>query len=257
MIGIIGGSGLERLFDEAEWLTIDTPYGKVPFASSKISGLSVFFIPRHGVKHEYPPHKVNYKANLYALKKLGVDKVIATSAVGSLLPNLKPGTLVIVDQFIDFTRRSATFYDEHVVHVDMTNPYCRFMNKVLYEVGKGLDLNIVLGGTYVCTEGPRFETPAEINMFRILGATVVGMTNVPEVVLAREIALHYSLVSIVTNYAAGMQERVTQEEVVRVMNMRINDVKELIKNAVQRLEGVSVDDDCVMYQESALKYVLR
>ena len=255
-VGLIGGSGLERLIEGDKSSLVETPYGEVYVVSGEISGVEVFFVSRHGPRHEHPPHKVRYRANLYALKKAGVEKIIATSAVGSLLEELPPGSLVVIDQFIDFAKRHITYYDDAVVHVDVTRPYCPSMNRVLFEAGRRVKAPIRMGGTYVCTEGPRFETPAEIEMFRMLGASVVGMTNVPEVVLAREIAVHYSLLAVVTNYAAGMQSRVTQEEVVEVMSRAEENVRRLLNEALPKIEELSVEDDCILYREYAEKYIM-
>lgn len=256
MIGLIGGSGLEALFGDTGYKVVNTPFGEISYLDTEIEGVALVFIPRHGPMHENPPHRVNYKGNIYALRRLGVEKVIATSAVGGIDESLHPGVMVIVDQFIDFTKRRVTFYDEHVVHVDVTRPYCPDMNRVLYRVGRDVGARVRLGGTYICTEGPRFETPAEINMFRLLGADIVGMTNVPEVVLAREAGLHYSLISIVTNYAAGMQDRITAEEVVKVMEGSSKAVRRLVERAVPSLAGVDWDDDCVKFRGDFGRLVL-
>lgn len=256
-IGLIGGSGLEALFGDSGYKTLATPYGEISYLETYIDETYVVFIPRHGPMHENPPHKVNYLGNMYAMAKLGVDKIVATSAVGAIDDSLHPGNLVLVDQFIDFTKRRVTFYDEHVVHVDVSKPYCPNMNRILFRVGRDLGIRIRLGATYVCTEGPRFETPAEINMFRVLGATVVGMTNVPEVVLAREAGLHYSLLAIVTNYAAGMQDRITQEEVVEIMGRASATVRSLLEKAVGELSDQSWDDDCIKFRDVFRKIILR
>lgn len=255
-VGLIGGSGLEELIESGENIDLETPYGVIKVVKGAVSNIDVYFVSRHGPHHENPPHKVNYKGNLYALKKLGVDKVIATSAVGSLLDNLPPGSLVLMDQFIDFTKRHITFYDDIVVHVDVSKPYCRMINKILYDSGKSINIPIRTGGVYVCTEGPRFETPAEINMFRLFGGTVVGMTNVPEVVLAREIAMHYSVLAVITNYAAGMQSRVSHEEVINVMERAGENVRKLIYNSVKKIDDMVLEDDCILYRDYANKYII-
>ena len=255
-VGLIGGSGLEEFLESSVYRSLDTPYGPVKYIDSEVSGVRVIFIPRHGPGHEYPPHRVNYRGNIYAFRLLGVDKVIATSAVGGIDESLHPGMMVIVDQFIDFTKRFITFYDRHVVHVDVSRPYCPAINRILYRVGRDLGVRVRLGGTYVCTEGPRFETPAEINMFRLMGATVVGMTNVPEVVLAREAGLHYSLISIVTNYAAGMQERVSAEEVVQVMERATEGVRKIIESALPEVESGDWADDCIAFRDEFDRLIL-
>jgi 5'-methylthioadenosine phosphorylase len=257
VVGIIGGSGLEKFLTGLKSIDRDTPYGLVRVYRGEISGVEIVFVPRHGPEHEYPPHKVNYRGNLYALVSSGVDKVIATSAVGSLNDALPPGSLVLIDQFIDFTKRNISFYDDVVVHVDVTKPYCIHMNRIIFGWGKKLNIPVRYGGTYVCTEGPRFETSAEINMFRMIGADVVGMTNVPEVVLAREIGVHYSLLSVVTNYAAGMQERVSQDEVVEIMAKVSRKIVKLISASLPDINRIDVDDDCIQFREYASKYVFK
>ncbi|RLF15406.1 MAG: S-methyl-5'-thioadenosine phosphorylase [Thermoprotei archaeon] len=218
-LGIIAGSGLEKLLEGVRE-KIGTPYGSIEASMVKLGEEEALLVPRHGFNHSVPPHKVNYRANLYAMYLKGVARVIALSAVGSLREHIKPGQFVVVDDLLDFTKsRPTTFYEgPRVVHVDMTNPYCPEIRTALVEACRRLGVDVHVGGVYVCTEGPRFETPAEIRMFRMLGGDVVGMTGVPEVQLARELKLCYATLCVVTNMAAGMQERVTVEEVERVMS---------------------------------------
>lgn len=163
---------------------------------------------RHGENHAVPPHLVNYRGMIWALGELGVRRVVATAAVGSLSAGYRLGDLVLLDQFLDFTKnRPQTFYEggrQGVLHVDMTEPYCRDVQKVILTAAGNLGLVVKNGACYVCTEGPRFETPAEIRMFRSWGAHVVGMTSVPEVILARELGMCYATVAMVTNEAAGI-----------------------------------------------------
>lgn len=257
VVGLVGGSGLERFFEEGSRLGVETPYGLITIYEGMIDDVKVYFVPRHGPRHEYPPHRVNYKGNMYALGMYGVDRVIAVSAVGSIDEALPPGSLVLVNQFIDFTKRHITFYDDAVVHVDVTRPYCQTMNRILFNKGRELGIGVRYGGIYVCTEGPRFETPAEINMFRLLGGNIVGMTNVPEVVLARELGLHYSLICVVTNYAAGMQERVSQDEVLRVMERAEDNIRRIIYSSIKDIDGFEVRDDCILFRESAERYIFK
>lgn len=255
-VGLIGGSGLGELVSRGDYSSYPTPYGEIEYISSRINGIEVVFIPRHGRGHRYPPHKINFKGNMYLFASMGIDKVVATSAVGSLNESLPPGSIILVDQFIDYTKRRVTFYEDHVVHVDVTRPYCKGLMKILYGRGRELGLRIRLGGIYICSEGPRFETPAEIKMFRLMGGDLVGMTNVPEVVLARELGIHYVLIAIVTNYAAGMQERVSQEEVLRVMNSSMDRVRGLIFGSLREIDEYEASDDCIQYREYANKYIL-
>lgn len=250
-IGIIGGSGFYKLvgIENPQKVRIDTPFGEAIVTQGYLSGKEVVFIPRHGEEHTIPPHKINYHANAYAMYKLGAEKVIATSAVGSMRKSLRPGDFVLPDQIIDFTKnRKYTFFDGSfsiqlrsgevrtgVYHVDVTEPYCRELREIIYDVGKQMGIRIHFGGTYVCTEGPRFETPAEIKFFRMIGGDLVGMTNSPEVFLFKELGICYASICVVTNYAAGMQERVSQEEVLEIFKERSEILAELIRRVVARL----------------------
>lgn len=239
-IAIIGGSGIYSLdiIEGADEHEIKTPYGKSPeIITGKLDGRSVAFMPRHGEGHSAPPHAINFRANLWALKELGVRRIMATTAVGSLNPEMKPGHFVLLDQFLDFTKgRRSTFYDGEdgeVVHVDMTEPYCPELRDVLSTRGEDLETEVHPSGTYVCTEGPRFETAAEIEMFERLGGDVVGMTNVPESVLARELEMCYATVSVVTNLAAGISgEKLTHEEVKEMMDKNMERVKDLLISSI-------------------------
>lgn len=231
-IGIIGGTGVydSSFMNNNENLELDTPYGKVQVIKGNRGDKEIYFLERHSKGHKLIPSKVNYKGNIYALKSLNVDYVISTAAVGSI-NNCNIGDFVILNDFIDFTKnRSYTFFDEEnrgVVHVDMTEPYCKTVRTMLIEALQYTKATIVKNGTYVCTEGPRFETPAEISMYKKLGADVVGMTNVPEVILAREAALCYATVALVTNYAAGISKTsLTHKEVSDNMNKMMSTLKE-------------------------------
>lgn len=247
-MAIIGGTGvydpniLENIRDES----VSTPYGDITVKIGEYQGKAVAFLNRHGAGHSVPPHLVNYRANIAGLKKLGVKSIIATAAVGSLNPSMKPGDFVFVDQFLDFTKnRKSTFFEggEHgVVHVDVTDPYCPELRKVMVEVASGLNLSYHKGGVYVTTEGPRYETPAEIKMFRLLGGDLVGMTSVPEVVLAREAEMCYATVCMVTNFAAGISEYpLTHKEVLDVMAQNSANLRKLAMGTIAKL---SVDRTC-------------
>lgn len=241
-IAIIGGTGLYNLdrMDRVEERIITTPYGDATAGIGLLGGKPVAFMPRHGTKHSIPPHLVNYRANIAALAQIGVKKVLATCSVGSLNKEMAPGHLVLLDQFIDFTKsRPSTFFEggaAGVVHTDMTRPYCSRLREILKDVSKGLKRTVHQRGVYVCTEGPRFETPAEIKMFRILGGDLVGMTNVPEVVLAREKGLCYAAVAVVTNFAAGISPNpLSHEEVLQEMGSSQQDLLELLRQAVRAI----------------------
>jgi len=250
-IGIIGGSGFYKLLglEDEKRINVSTPFGDVGVIIGVFGGKNVAFIPRHGEKHTVPPHMINYRANVYALFSLGVEKVIATSAVGSLKSDYKPGDILIPDQIIDFTKnRTYTFFDgrfsvklhngsirKGVYHVDVTNPYCEELRSCIFEASKEMGLRVHFGGTYVCTEGPRFETPAEIKFFQLIGGDVVGMTNSPEVFLFKELDICYALICVITNFAAGMQKRITQEEVLEIFREKASVLAKLIENTIRRL----------------------
>lgn len=240
MIGIIGGSGVYEITEKADSCTekvVETEYGSVTVSILDICSKKVAFIPRHAAGHSIPPHKINYRANIDALKNVGVTQIIATNSVGSMNEEMGPGTFVIPDDFLDFSQnRAKTYYENKVVHVDMTEPYCPTLRDILDKSG-----DVILGGTYVCTEGPRFETPAEIKMFKMLGGDLVGMTGVPEVTLARERGICYNSICIVSNYAAGIHEHtLTIDEVFEMVSERKSDLLELIYNFIKNAE----DEDC-------------
>ncbi|GFN22375.1 S-methyl-5'-thioadenosine phosphorylase [Thermanaeromonas sp. C210] len=241
-IAIIGGSGVydPGILTNLQEESVETPYGKVTVKVGTYRGEEICFMNRHGQKHSLPPHKVNYRANVWALKMLGVERVIATAAVGSTNPEFKPGEFVLVDDFLDFTKtRVYTFFEGGemgVVHTDFTEPYCPELRRILAETAAEEGIKAHSGGVYACTEGPRFETPAEIRMIRQLGGDLVGMTNVPEVVLAHELGLCYSLIAMVTNMAAGIAETtLTHEEVLEVMAQNGKKLRSLIMEAIPRI----------------------
>ena len=198
-IGIIGGTGLYELLEKPKEIKIDTPYGLPSdrVAIGVISGRKVAFIPRHGKHHQYPPHKIPFRANLWALKQLGVKRIIAPCAVGSLQPNIKIGDFVVCDQFVNRTTgREDTFYNGPVTtHVSMAEPYCPELSRIIVKVGKKLGLRIHEKGTVVVVQGPRFSTKAESQWFKSFGWDVINMTQYPEVVLARELEICYAKIS--------------------------------------------------------------
>ena len=214
-----------------------------------MSGIPVVFLPRHGRGHRISPSEINYRANIWALKNLGIRKIMATTAVGSLNPDMKPGEFVLADQLIDFTRsRVSTFYEggeRGVVHVDLTTPYCPELRREMSEMAKELKLSAHDAGCYVCTEGPRFETSAEVRAFAKLGGDVVGMTGSPEAVLAREAEMCYVTVSMVTNFAAGLsKENLTHHEVLDTMNQNAHNIRRLIAKTI---ENTAIDSDCACH----------
>lgn len=236
MIGIIGGTGIYEIVTLGEVIdtrVVKTPYGNSPEVSIfKLHDKEIVFMPRHAKGHSNPPHMVNYRANVYAMKELGVDRIIATNAVGSLEQTVKPGDFLIPHDFIDFTKfRAGTFYDSRTVHVDVTEPYCNYMRQIISSSG-----DVVDEGVYVCTEGPRFETPAEIRMFKQLGGTVVGMTGIPEAVLSRELEMCYASICTVSNYAASISpNNLTIDEVFEIMNEKKHDLVLLMDTAISRM----------------------
>jgi len=235
-IGVITGTGVTEYFDLSRPKLVRTRYGKATVFTHPAGEYIV--IPRHGAAHKSPPHGINYRANIAAFGQLGVKEVIATSAVGSMNQGFRVGEIGLIEQFLDFTkRRQTTFFEEKVVHTDMTNPYSRHLNLELSVAARRMGIDVHSHLVYVCAEGPRFETAAEIKMYKILGGDVVGMTGVPEVVLANEMKLEYASVVMATNWAAGMQPKVSHEEVLKVMKRSGKVVKQLIETTVAGLRG--------------------
>ncbi|MBK5306056.1 MAG: S-methyl-5'-thioadenosine phosphorylase [Frankiaceae bacterium] len=239
-IGVIGGSGLYALLDDATELTVDTPYGPPsdPLVVGDLAGRRVAFVPRHGRDHRFPPHRIPYRANLWALRSLGVSQVLAPCAVGSLSAVCPAGTLVVPDQLVDRTSgRSQTFHDEGAVHVSFADPYCPTGRAVAVAVAAAAGWVVVDGGTIVVVEGPRFSTRAESQWFAAQGWSVVNMTAHPEAALARELALCYTTIALVTDLDAGVAEAaaVTQEEVFRVFASNTARLRELLHDIVGAL----------------------
>lgn len=206
MLGLITGSGFDGLsdLDDASTDLVATPFGDVPVTSGRLDGTPVVVLRRHGAGHAIPPHRIRYRANIRAIRDAGATGVVATAVSGAVDPTLPLGALVLIDQFIDATRgRADTYFDNEVHHTDMTAPYDSDLRHVLRAAAADAGVSVVDGGTYVCTNGPRFETPAEIRMYRSAGASLVGMTGYPEVALACELDLPYASVGVVSNAAAG------------------------------------------------------
>lgn len=236
-IGLIGGSGLYDIkgFVLKEKKSIATPFGKPSdqYLIGKIGKTDIVFLPRHGKKHNIPPHMINYRANIWGFKKIGVDRIISISAVGGIKKGLRPGDLVVLDQTMDMTRnRKSTFYDgkDGVVHIDFTEPYCPELRRIILKAGKQAKVKVKNGGNYVAVEGPRLETASEIKGFKLLGGDVVGMTGMPEASLAREVEICYSGISVVANYAAGISKsKLTVPEVMEAMHDSTEKLKRLLK----------------------------
>lgn len=238
-IAVVGGTGVydPKIFSGLRKETVKTVYGEATVQIGNLDGREVVFLARHGAGHSVPPHRVNYRANIKALQQLGVKRVLATAAVGSCNPEMKPGHFVVVSDFIDFTKsRAVTFFDggtDGVVHADFSEPYCPQLRGWLFRFGEKLGLDIHSEGVYVCTEGPRFETPAEVRMFARLGGDLLGMTNVPEVVLAREAGLCYGLIALVANAAAGISPKpLSHKEVLETMTRHTDDLRRLVMETI-------------------------
>ncbi|GAA1962552.1 S-methyl-5'-thioadenosine phosphorylase [Kitasatospora viridis] len=254
-LGVIGGSGLYALLDDVTEVSVDTPYG--PPSDSlflgEVAGRRVAFLPRHGRGHTLAPHRINYRANLWALRSLGVRQVLAPCAVGGLRPEYGPGTLLVPDQFVDRTSdRPQTYYDgvplpggevPGVVHVSMADPYCPAGRRAALAAARDTAWEPVDGGTLVVIEGPRFSTRAESRWFTASGWSVVGMTGHPEAVLARELALCYTSLALVTDLDAGVESGagVTHTEVLEVFARNVDRLRTVLFKA---LEQLPVTRDC-------------
>ncbi|MEG4044217.1 S-methyl-5'-thioadenosine phosphorylase [Microcoleus sp. Pol17_C1] len=262
-IGIIGGSGLYKMeaLKDIEEVKIDTPFGAPSDAAivGTLDGTPVAFLARHGRNHTFLPSEVPYRANIYAMKSLGVEYLISASAVGSLKAEAKPLDMVVPDQFIDRTKnRVSTFFGEGIVgHITFGDPVCGELAKVLASAIKSLNLTDVTlhrGGTYVCMEGPAFSTKAESHLYRSWGATVIGMTNLPEAKLAREAEIAYATLALVTDYDCWHEDHdsVTVEMVIANLHRNAENAQKVIQETVRRLtENPPVSD-----AHSALKYAI-
>jgi 5'-methylthioadenosine phosphorylase len=244
-VAVIGGSGLYALLDGAEEHVLDTPYGPPsdPITVATVHGRRTAFLPRHGRDHRFPPHRIPYRANLWALREIGVRQVLAPCAVGGLRPELGPGTFVVPDQLIDRTSgRAQTYYDEGAVHVNFADPYCAVGREAVRKVAgeHGVEAG---DGTMVVVEGPRFSTRAESRWYTSMGGAVVNMTGHPEAVLARELALCYTSIALVTDLDAGVEgdHGVTQEEVFRVFGENTERLRGLLLDVVTALPA---EGDC-------------
>ena len=243
-VGVIGGSGLDNpaLMDNIRSRSVKTPYGKPSstLTTGTIGGVPVAVLARHGKRHSIYPTGVNYRANIYALHKAGCTHILATTAVGSLRQRIRPGDLVFTDQFIDMTKhRALTFHEKKVVHTPMAEPFCKALSALLARQAKALKLRHHKRGTVVTIEGPRFSTKAESHMFRLLGADVINMSTVPEVVLARELGMCYQTIAMSTDYDCWKEdeEPVTWEMIVETMRLNADNVIELLRNAIPEVEA--------------------
>lgn len=250
-IGVFGGSGFHSLLENPVEVSVETPYGPPsgPFMLGEIGGRSVAFLPRHGAQHQLPPHMINYRANVWAMKELGVTRLIGPNACGSLQPHVKRGDFVICDQFVDRTNgRKDTFYDGPVTtHVSSADPYCQTIREVAIAKSRDLGITVHESGTVVVIQGPRFSTRSESRWYASQGWEVINMTQYPEAYLARELEICYCNISLITDYDAGADiyrlsgdgiAPVTNDEVVRVAAENNEKVKSLLKEMIPAIPEV-------------------
>ncbi len=247
-ICIIGGSGFYDFLPSPKEKLVETPFSSEPVVlyHSTVNDRDLYFLPRHGKGHSIPPHRINFKANIYAIHLLSISRVLSTSAVGSARIEIKPGEYVLLDQFIDIIRPITFFEGEFgvkfqdgnelngVIHTDMTHPYCPDLRNHISGILSRFPYSR-LQGTYYCAAGPRFETPAEIKAIAAMGGDVVGMTNSSEAILCRELGICYSSIAVVTNYAAGLQKQVNHQEVIDLFNQRASELKTILNDVIEIL----------------------
>lgn len=249
-IGVIGGSGLYKMegLERVEEIAVDTPFGTPSdkYIVGDLMGKRVAFLPRHGRGHKIQPSDLNFRANIYGMKKLGVKRIISVSAVGSMKENLHPKDIVIPDQFYDNTKhRVSTFFGDGIVaHVSVADPVCPDLATVIYKSAAGVGAKVHKGGVYLCIEGPQFSTRGESLIYRKWGVDVIGMTNVTEAKLAREAEICYSTIALVTDYDCWHQEEadVTTDAIIEILNQNVETSKKIIKEA---LSNISDERTCV------------
>ena len=259
-IGIIGGSGLYKMegIKGVKEIAIDTPFGEPSdkFTVGKFENKEVVFLPRHGVGHRISPSEINYRANIYGMKKLGVERIISVTTCGSLKEEMKPLDFVVVDQFVDRTNqaRKMTFFGDGIVaHVIFAHPICPELSKLIYEAGESLKLNMHQKGTYLNMEGPAFSTLAESNLYRSWGMDIIGMTNMPEAKLAREAEICYATLACVTDYDCWHpgHESVTIDMVIQNLTKNIENAQKIISTVIR---GLPLKRKCAC--RDALKYAI-
>lgn len=263
VIGVIGGSGLyeiEGLTDVRE-VTLDTPFGEPSdvFITGKLEGAQMVFLPRHGRGHRLLPSEVNYRANIYGMKTLGVEQIISVSAVGSMKEDIVPGHIVVPDQFFDRTqgKRASTFFGQGIAgHVQFADPVCLPLSKILADAARTVGATVHEGGTYLCIEGPNFSTRAESNIYRGWGVDIIGMTNLPESRLAREAEICYGTIALATDYDCWHESHddVSVEAVIAIIQQNVATAREIIKTAVENIVESRQHRDCEC--ASALKYAI-
>ena len=240
-IGIFGGTGIydSDLLENPQEVNIETPYGKPSdtITIGMFKGRKIAFLPRHGKKHTIPPHMINFKANIWAFKELGVTRIIAPSAVGSLKEELEPGHFALPSQFLDFTKsRDGSFSEEgRVIHISVADPFCPELQSLILQVTEKQNLKIHKDCTYVCIEGPRFSTKAESKLYRFTGADIIGMPLVPECQLAREAQICYVSISTVTDYDVWAEKPVTAKKVLETLSKNVEKTKTILTELIDKI----------------------
>jgi 5'-methylthioadenosine phosphorylase len=257
VIGVFGGSGFYRFLDDVEEVPVATPYGRpsAPVRVGRIEDTEVAFMPRHGDEHTLPPHRINYRANLWAMREVGVRRIVGPAACGSLKAELTPGTFVICDQFVDRTQgRESTFYDgPQTTHVSAADPFCADLSETIATSAGALGIPVVRGGTVVVIQGPRFSTRAESRWYASSGFDVVNMTQYPEAWLARELELCYANVSLVTDYDVGLEGMapVSVVSALEVFEQELERLRDLLFHALPRI-GPQPQDACATALSNAI-----
>ncbi len=259
IVGVIGGSGLYELegLEEVQTISLTTPFGEPSdlFHIGRLNGIKLVFLPRHGKGHRIQPSSVNFRANIFGMKRLGAEWIIGVSAVGSMKESIHPGDIVIPNQFIDMTKgRISTFFSDGIVgHVSFADPVCPVLSQILFHTVKDIGATVHDGGTYICIEGPQFSTRAESKLYRSWGVDVIGMTNLPEAKLAREAEICYSTIAFATDYDCWREEAgdVSIAEVLKIIAQSTKIAKSVIRHAVKNLP---IKRDCVC--ATALKYAV-
>ena len=263
VIGVIGGSGLYEIegLTEVQEVTMETPFGAPSdaFITGRLGSARMVFLPRHGRGHRLLPSEVNYRANIYGLKKLGVEQIISVSAVGSMREDIVPGDIVVPDQFFDRTqgKRASTFFGNGVVgHVQFADPVCADLSQLLVVAAREVGATVHSGGTYICIEGPNFSTRAESNIFRSWGVDIIGMTNLPESRLAREAEICYGTIALATDYDCwhDVHDDVSVEAVIAIIKQNVATARNIIKTAVEKIVAQRSQRSCACAE--ALKYAI-
>jgi len=240
-IGIFGGTGIydSGLLNESKEINVDTPYGKTSdsITIGNYKGRLIAFMPRHGKKHTIPPHMINFRANIWAFKELGIKRIIAPSAVGSLKEEFLPGHFALPSQFLDFTKSRVGSFSEDgkVIHISVADPFCPQLQKTVLNVAQNQNITLHKDCTYVCIDGPRFSTKAESKFFKTTGADIIGMTLVPECQLAREAQICYVSISTVTDYDVWAEKPVTAKEVMETLSKNVESTKKLLSVLIDEI----------------------